>query len=210
MSPCFVAVGRKDGPGKREAPQSAKVTVSHQMKTKAPGRPWTSHVIREESVRKIRPKSSTVIGPPKPAWTEERRCQSAKSKGSIIEEEVHPGDGGGSREELNDIVFTPAVDRREDSPRMVSSKSSSTVRTECHQGSFSEASHSYVFPKYPTYPEVETCLDQDRNMAGQSHGSRSLHPLDPAVPLIEAIKDEMRRFEKVKVSSTNTNPSKKS
>jgi hypothetical protein len=195
----FPASGTRRDTAKEKAPQSAKVTVSHEVKSKTPGRPWTSHVIREESIRKVRPKSSVVLGPPKSAWTagSERRCQSAKSKTSDL------------AEESSKVQECDESNQQENPPHQPAGRSTSGSRTEGPlQYSPTERSKSFMFPKYPTYPEVEICLENDPNRTAfphSSHYARSrLHPTDPAVPLIEAIKDEMKRFERVKISSSSS------
>jgi len=169
------------------------------VKTKTPGRPWTSHVIREESVRRVRPKSSVILGPPKSAWTagSERRCHSAKSKS--------PEDDG--RKHNKDTTDDCGIQGDESSARSTSTTPFPGKELTIRQSS-SERSKSFIFPKYPAYPDVEICLENDPNRAAgpqSSHFTRSRLPQsDPAVPLIEAIKDEMKRFERVKVSSTSS------
>jgi len=164
-------------------------------------RPWTSsHVTREETLESPRPKSAS-LGVPKRAWTastEQRRCHSAASTSSIRSRA-----GRGDVRSLGAEIVLEERDT-EDEPDLNSSPLS-TIGTPSSDGNRSYVSsigHA-IFPRYPIYPDipypVATSVDPDPDQAPpgsrQDEDSR-----DPAVPLIAAIKEEIKRFERLKVT----------
>lgn len=199
--------------------QSAKVSICHEVvETETEWRPWTSHVIREETLQKLRrarPKSAAtpaqVIGPPKRAWTasSERKADSARSgaqsrslSGAALREAA-----GEEQEEERDQLAS----RREEAPKCVKKSSSCTADPQSSSLSSVILSPAFIFPQYPTYPDIRVGRGEGGTSA-RSTGSSSLShsqasqqgpgsppslpPNDPAVPLIRAIKEEMKRFEK--------------
>ena len=194
----IIFAGKKEGDLEEGRSKSAKVSISHQIERKESSRPWTSHVIHEESVERTRPKSAS-LGPPKRAWTastEPRRCHSAKSDTSAS-----------TRHGREDSMISEERDSdRGDEPDQNSSEFTSTT-TEGNRSSF--LSSAPIFPRYPIYPDVPypttTTIDSEQ-VPGTSQGHSSIRPPDPAVPLIQAIKDEIKRFEKVKVTESEFHP----
>ena len=81
-------------------------------------------------------------------------------------------------------------------------------------------SPAFIFPQYPAYPDIRvgsesgrpsTASSSQSQQGSQQPGLTQLPPTlpsnDPAVPVIQAIKNEMKRFEK---DSTPSSSSKKS
>lgn len=191
--------------------QSAKVSISHEVvETETEWRPWTSHVVREETLEKMRkgrPKSAAVpvpiIGPPKRAWTasSERRTHSAKCAPSHGTNQPHPEPLPDEDEEESYDTFS-----RHDPPRQSSTSVDPPSTSSIH------LSPAFIFPSYPTYPDIRVTsgggdppsTSGSSTLSQQSHqpSAPSLPPNDPAVPLIQAIKQEMKKFEKEPPKST--------
>lgn len=193
--------------------QSAKVSISHEVvETETEWRPWTSHVVREETLQKLRrPKSAAVpIGPPKRAWTasSERKSSSAKSKAASE-----------PKTSTATSRIPSTVDVRGD-PEPGGDPSASE-RSQSHSSMV--LSPAFIFPQYPVYPDIRVVsssigggsgLSPSASIASSSqspHGSQTLpqplppptlHSDDPAVPVIQAIKNEMKRIEKDASTST--------
>ena len=197
--------------GKREdAPEedggrskSARVSISHLVETREKTRPWTSQTTREESLKCHRPKSAS-FGPPKPAWDaakSPRRCQSAKSRASTAKERGRKSTTILERTEENeteesDITSTPITSSQ--------LPSTSKETRQLQQQRIIEP----VFPHYPIYPDVPVGWNEEQQQQVQRIGATSTSKqTDPAVPLILAIKEEIRRFEKVKAHDEEPNAS---
>ncbi|CAL8071589.1 unnamed protein product [Orchesella dallaii] len=229
---------RRDDPDNQAETQSAKVSISHEVvETETQWRPWTSHVIREETLQKLkRPKSAAVpIGPPKKAWTasSERRTHSAKSKAcsesksvastsrvassADIQETTRPSrplppqQTQNEEDDSYDKTSTPCTTARDDVRVHTSgggganNVTSTSINTSDQSQSRSVIlSPAFIFPQYPTYPDIriETggvgggSSTSASNQSSQQQPPPSLPSNDPAVPLIQAIKNEMKRFEK--------------
>lgn len=228
--------------------QSAKVSISHEVvETETEWRPWTSHVIREETLQKLRrPKSAAVpIGPPKRAWTagsegQQQRTQSAKSqldKGAAVGS--HTSSRMGSAVDIQGpsslLIRKQAIPRTKDEDDEDSYDKTSTAIDDDPSIKYQQQRHplssssdlpqsrsqsvvlspAFIFPQYPAYPDIRvgTPITMGGGGLSSTSGSSSLSQPpsvppapppppptlasnDPAVPLIQAIKDEMKKFEK--------------
>lgn len=210
------------------------MSICHEVvETETEWRPWSSHVVREESLHKLRrPKSAAVpIGPPKRAWTagSERHTHSARSKavsepksaGSTSRVastlDIHSGPLAMQQQfeeedESYDKTSTPCTTARDAPTTSVGDQTVSVVQTSGASNTISDPtqSHSsvvlspaFIFPQYPAYPDIRVNTPTG-STTSVSHSSQpppelpppTLPPNDPAVPLIQAIKNEMKRFEK--------------
>ena len=199
-------------PGKRDEThdedggrsKSARVSISHLVETREKSRPWTSQTTREESLKSHRPKSAS-FGPPKPAWhatKSPRRCQSAKSQASSTAKERGRRSATilerteENETEESDITSTPIY---------TSNLPSTSIET--RQPSDQRIIEP-VFPHYPIYPDVPLGWTEEQQPSQPRTEASTSKKTDPAVPLILAIKDEIRRFEKVKATDEEPNATK--
>ncbi|CAG7785990.1 unnamed protein product [Allacma fusca] len=192
LDDAFNVIGKNDDDDDLSRSKSAKVSISHQVETRQVPRPWTSQVIREEVLQRLRPKSAS-FGPPKRAWSAsgsgERRCNSAKSSTAGVSSRIPKGKATTIFERDDDSDLEDDLTSTPVSPPAMPSQP--PPKPQIHQTTLNIQP---VFPNYSIYPDIA--------VAGSSR-----HPLpkpnretDPAVPLILAIKEEIKRFEKVVVA----------
>jgi len=191
----FSASGKKSADEEDGRAQSAKVSISHQIETKDTVRPWTTQLIREQSVHRHRPKSASGMGPPKRAWVagSERRVKSASSEVSDNKEtaqnerDIFPDveEEGGEIEEEYDI--TSNVYSSGHSTKEISMWDSHENIPAMKRPSGPASSTAHIFPNYPVYPDFPISVGDGHN---------TLKVSAPAVPIIEAIKEEIKKFEK--------------
>lgn len=190
-------LGKKEADGGESRTKSAKVSLTHHIETQEQSRPWTtSHVVREETLESPRPQSAT-LGEPKRAWTAstERRCHSASSHSSAKSR------GRRIDPRISGVGHVVKERDSEDEPDQNSSPLSA-VETPTSDGNQSFLSLTApTFPSYPIYPDIPFPTSRTPFHPVDVPGtSQSEEKQDPAVPLIAAIKEEIQRFERVKVT----------